>query len=216
MSSLKNFQPECQAHMNRNYLLFRKILCKSQVKEETKMPLPSLRPETVTYAGEGFRELRQQPFSTCENQQHGHRIEFNIDWEVHQAMCRYPNSNNFSQICTINGGEIDAQAAACEDYIQEHFAVGKDILYVIQSAWDLGASYEANPIEGDIHHLSVTLYGPEKERAVVRAVGSSAALTDLVQAFSWFCCALRPIPSKRMSLSTFKFNVTTQRGLWMH
>ena len=113
------------------------------------MPLPSLRPETVTYAGEGFRELRQQPFSTCENQQHGHRIELNIDWEVHQAMCRYPNSNNFSQICTINGGEIDAQAAACEDYIQEHFAVGKDILYAIQSAWGLGASYEANPIEGD-------------------------------------------------------------------
>lgn len=131
------------------------------------MPLPSLRPETVTYAGEGFTELRQQPFSTYENQQHGYRIELNIDWEVHQAMACYPNSTNFSRICTINGREIDAQAAACEDYIQEHFAVGKDLLCVIQSAWDLGASYEANPSEGGIHHLSVTLYGPEKERAVV-------------------------------------------------
>ena len=100
--------------------------------------MPSLQPETVvTYAGEGFTELRQQSVSAHENQQHWHRIEINIEWEVHQAIYRYSNLENFSRICTINGGEINAQAASCEDYMQEHFTVGKDLLHAFQTAWEM-------------------------------------------------------------------------------
>lgn len=102
------------------------------------MPLPSLQPETVvTYAGEGFTELQQQSVSADENQQHGHRIVIKIEWGVHQAMSRYSNLENFSWICTINGGEINAQAASCEDYMQEHFTVGKDLLHALQTAWEM-------------------------------------------------------------------------------
>lgn len=105
------------------------------------------------------------------------------------------------------------QLASCEGYMQEHFTTGKDLLHAIQAAWDAGTSHDTNPNEGGLRHLSVRIRGLDKGRADIIAFGSLSSLIYLAQAFAWFCCVLRPDPSGRMSLSTFKFDLTTKRNL---
>ncbi|KAL9096742.1 MAG: hypothetical protein Q9165_001230 [Trypethelium subeluteriae] len=84
---------------------------------------------SMTYAiaherrGEGFEDLRHKLLSARHpfKPQSKYRIHLKAEWEVAKAMEQYRGGTQFSSILTLSGNTIDAQAATCENYMQEHF-----------------------------------------------------------------------------------------------
>ena len=180
------------------------------------MGLPALPPEEVmTQRGEGFIELRQKLISTCNHAEQTYTLELNVEWEMPQVLSFHTDFGEFARHVAIVGSEVDAQVATCEAYIQEYFTSAKDLLPGLQAVWDSGNLYEVSPGEGNLHHLLVMVYGPEKERATVVASGSSSSIIDTAQACAFFCCAVRMTSLEGISLSTFTFDLTkaTKRTL---
>lgn len=116
----------------------------------------------------------------------------------------------FAHHIAIVGSEVDAQVATYKAYIQEHFTSAKDLLPGLQAVWDSGNLYEVSPGKGNLHHLSVMVYGPKKERTTVVASGSSSSIIDIAQACAFFCYAVRMTSLEGISLSTFTFDLTTK------
>lgn len=187
-----------------------------QAQEGTPLPNPQLE-EVVTLTGEGPIELQKQIVYACKsNRQHEpthdeYNIKRNVEWEVHQAMSLGPDGDDFSRVLSISGGEVDAQATTCGAYIQEHFTAVKGFLPALQAAWNSGSLYETSLDLGGIHHLSIGVYGRDKERAAVIASGSLSSVALLAKAFAWFCCMLRPSSPESINLSTFKFDLEARK-----
>lgn len=99
-----------------------------------------------------------------------------------------------------------------EGYINEHFTTGKNLLHVLQTAWNAESIYSINPNEGGLGHLYGRVHGQNKESGSITAFGSLGSLVDLAQVFAWFCCALRPFPSEGIRLSTFNFDIAVGRN----
>ncbi|KAK8124426.1 Pfs domain-containing protein [Apiospora kogelbergensis] len=152
-----------------------------------------------------FKDFRQQLESlTAAGGKNGRSsnctVELDITWEVHQAMEKYRDGAKFSSILTITGGEVDAQAATCEDYLRENIKGGLPLLQAIQNAWGNRGSGEASGI-------SVNISGRGFDKASISASGSADTVIDLARAFAWFSCAIRPFEEQEgITLSTFTFS----------
>jgi WD40 repeat protein len=136
-----------------------------------------------------------------------HKIELRVKWDVPEAMRLYKKGTRFSSILTITGNKVDAQAATCESYLNEHFKTGPTLLHIIQEAWDSKASSNTKSSEGDLQYLSIKIDGLEHENAVAIVSGTVEMIREVIHAFAWFCCAMRPAPSHNFSLSTFSFDL---------
>ena len=163
--------------------------------------------------GRGFADLQDLPFSAIFTKEelpsfNRHEVELRVKWEVPDAMRLRENGTRFSSILTITGNEIDAQAATCESYLQEHFKTGPSLLHVIQAAWD--SKTHTDTLGGGLRRLLVKIDRSEHEskNVVVTASGTMDSIKDLTHALAWFCCAIRPAPSEKenFSLSTFQFD----------
>jgi hypothetical protein len=169
-------------------------------------------PENISSdRGEGFADLYTQLVSAYSSEEEHspfdrHRMELSVEWEVPQALRLYKRGTRFSSILAISGNEIDAQAATCKDYLQEHFKTGQTLLHAVQATWDTKTLYNTEPPEGNLRHLSVKLSDLERQTVVVTASGTSSSLTEVASAFAWLCCALRPALSEHLSFSTFQFD----------
>lgn len=129
---------------------------------------------------------------------------------MRQVLSFHTDFGEFARHVAIVGSEVDAQIATREAYIQEHFTSAKELLPVLQAVWDSGNLYEVSPSEGNLRHLSVMVYGSEKERATVVASGSLSSIIDISQACAFFCCAARMTSSEGINLSTFTFDLTAK------
>lgn len=170
-------------------------------------------------AGKGFDDLRCCLDSIYSPMSNEHVLRLRVDWELHEAVPQYRKGTRISAILAITGDEMNAQAATCGAYMQEHFQTGSNLLCAIQGAWDSRKPHRIQPSDKKPSRISVELQGfGTGMEAIMVASGSRHYLIDLGRAFAWLCCAVRPTPSKRKSLSNFDYcvsaiNITDQGGV---